>query len=243
MLELSFFLENIKDLRACLIKILIFFFVCFLCNFFIVEKFIDYFTKPLIAIIQRSNAEIVYTNIVEPFSIRMHLAFIGGIFFSLPFILWEIYSFISPALYKREKKIILPYLFISPILFILGVLFVYYFIFPNAWNFFLKFAFVKKSNVDIHLLIVISDYLKLCITMMILFGLAFQLPVILNFLLQIRLISVETLKRSRKIVIVAIFIISAVLTPPDVLSQIFLAIPLIILYESSIFLSKFTCKS
>ena len=242
MLEKKALLENLRELKSCFLKTVCFFLVCVIFNFFIAEKFIDYFVEPLLSVIKKSNAEIVYTNIVEPFSIRMHLAIIGGILFSLPFTIWQIYSFICPGLYENEKKVIVPYLFISPILFITGALFVYHFIFPNAWDFFLKFAFIENSNSNIKMMIMISDYLNLCITMMILFGLSFQLPLILNLLLQLRVLSVKSLESSRKIVIVVIFIISAILTPPDVLSQVLLAIPLVFLYESSIILRKYLDK-
>jgi sec-independent protein translocase protein TatC len=234
--------ENFSDLRSCFVRCLLFFIISVIVNFIIAEKFLYYFTEPLLNLIKDSKAQLVYTNIVEPFAIRMNLSIIGAIFFSLPFIIWQIYSFISPGLYKREKKIVLPYLFSSPILFFVGAFFVYYFIFPNAWNFFLKFAYTENKNFEIGMMIVISDYLNLCIKMMILFGLAFQLPIMINLLLQLKVISVGSLKKARRFVIVVIFIIAAVLTPPDIFSQIALAVPLLLLYESSIWFGRFLKK-
>lgn len=237
MITKEIFAENILALRKHLIYSLIFFFIVFVINFIFVDNFIDYFTQPLIDLIKKDKVRLIYTNIVEPFGIRMNLAIVGAIFFSLPFFLWQVYLFISPGLYKKERKIIIPYLIFSPLLFIVGAFFVYYFIFPNAWNFFVKFSY-KDSGANIEMMLVISDYLNLCIKMMIVFGLAFQMPVVINLLLRFGVISVESLKKARRFVIVGIFIISAILTPPDILSQIALAIPLIILYESSIWLRK-----
>jgi len=128
--------ENFADLRSCFVRCIVFFFIAVILNFFLAEKFLYYFTDPLISLIKDSKAQIVYTNIVEPFSISINLSIIGAIFLSLPFIIWQIYSFIAPGLYDKEKKVVLPYLFLSPILFSIGAFFVYYFIFPNAWSFF-----------------------------------------------------------------------------------------------------------
>jgi sec-independent protein translocase protein TatC len=240
MITKEIFVENIQALKKHLIYSIIFFIIVFFINFIFVDHFINYFTDPLLDLIKKDKVKLIYTNIVEPFGIRMNLSMIGAIFFSLPFFIWQIYRFISPGLYKKEKKIILPYLFFSPILFFFGSFFVYYFIFPNAWKFFIQFSYADPNSkfTNIEMMIVISDYLNLCIKMMIVFGLAFQMPVIINLLLRFDIITVESLKKARKFVIVIIFIISAILTPPDIFSQIALAIPLIILYESSIWLKK-----
>ena len=240
MITKEIFFENIKSLKKHIIYSIIFFIIVFVINFIFANHFIDYFTSPLLDLIQKDKVKLIYTNIVEPFGIRMNLSMVGAIFFSLPFFIWQIYLFISPGLYKNEKKIITPYLLFSPILFIFGAFFVYYFIFPNAWNFFVQFSYTDNSSnsTPIEMMIVISDYLNLCIKMMIIFGLAFQLPVVINLLLRFEIITIHSLKKARKFVIVAIFIVSAVLTPPDIFSQIALAIPLILLYESSILMKR-----
>ena len=240
MITKEIFFENLKALKKHLMFSVIFFIIVFFINFIFVDHFIDYFTNPLIDLIKKDKVKLIYTNIVEPFGIRINLSMIGAIFFSLPFFIWQIYLFISPGLYKKEKKVITPYLIFSPILFVFGAFFVYYFIFPNAWNFFIKFSYIDQnsSSTNIEMMIVISDYLNLCIKMMIVFGLAFQLPVMINLLLRFEIVTTKSLKKARKFVIVAIFIISAVLTPPDIISQIALAIPLMILYESSIWIKK-----
>ncbi len=239
MITKKIFLENIIILRKHLIYSSLFFLIFFIVNFFFIENFIDYFTKPLIKLIEKDRVKLIYTNITEPFSIRMNLSMIGAIFFSLPFFIWQVYLFISPGLYKKERRVIVPYLCFSPILFATGAFFVYYLIFPKAWDFFIKFSYTKdSSNSNIEMMIMISDYLNLCIKMMIVFGLSFQMPVIINLLLRFEIIDISFLKTIRKFVIVGIVIVSAVLTPPDIFSQIAMAIPLIILYESSIFLSR-----
>ena len=240
MITKEIFFENIKSLKKHIIYSIIFFIIVFAINFIFANNFIDYFTSPLIDLIKTDKVKLIYTNIIEPFGIRMNLSIVGAIFFSLPFFIWQFYLFISPGLYKNEKKIITPYLLFSPILFNFGAFFVYYCIFPNAWNFFVQFSYAENgsNSQPIEMMIVISDYLNLCIKMMIIFGLAFQLPVVINLLLRFEIITVHSLKKARKFVIVVIFIISAILTPPDILSQVVLAIPLILLYEASILMKR-----
>lgn len=224
-------LENIIALRKTVIYSVVFFILSFIFSFIGSQYFLYYFSAPLIKLIQKTDIQLIYSNLIEPFAVRMNLASLIAIFLSIPFVIWQVCLFVMPGLYKKEKRTILPYLIISPVLFVAGGLFVYYFIFPNAWQFFLKFAPHKTDNLDIKLMIIVSDYLNLCIKMILLFGLAFQFPLILNLMLQLKLITMASLKKARRFVIVAIFILSAILTPPDILSQIMLAIPLIIMYE------------
>jgi sec-independent protein translocase protein TatC len=237
------FIENIQELKSRLIKCLVFFFFVVGILFFSSEKFLSYFTAPLINAIKSLNGQLVYTNIVEPFSIRMNLSITLGIFFSLPFFLWQAYSFISPGLYSKEKRIILPYMFFSPAFFCIGISFVYYLMFPNAWHFFSNFSYEQISGEKINMMLMISDYINLCIKMMIMFGLAFQFPIILSILINLQVLSTNQLKKARRFVIVAVFIVSAVLTPPEIMSQILLAIPLLLIYEGIIIYYQIKLRS
>jgi sec-independent protein translocase protein TatC len=151
----------------------------------------------------------------------------------IPVISYQLYRFISPGLLKNEKTIILPTLVISPLLFYLGGVFVFYLVMPNAWQFFLSFENLD-SSMPIILEARISEYLTVVMQLITAFGLAFELPVIMLILSVLELVSAQGLRNKRRLAIVIIFIIAAILTPPDVLSQISLAIPLILLYEISI---------
>lgn len=236
--NLHFFQENLSELKSRTIKSLIFFFVFFVFFFFNSNWVLNFFSESLIKKLESQKFEIVFSSLLSPFSLKIDLAFIMSLYFFIPFLIYQIYAFVSPGLYKKEKKKIFPYLFFSPLLFFLANIFVFYLILPNVQNFFLNLSSQVNLDGKIKMMINVNEYLKMCFQMFVLFGLAFQFPLILKILLDFEILNVSSLKKSRKFVIVFIFIISAVLTPPDVLSQIFLAIPLIFLYEFIIFINK-----
>ena len=155
----------------------------------------------------------------------------------------HIYKFIAPGLYKNEKKALLPYLVFTPILFLFGALLVYYLVMPLAIKFFLSFETIgSQSNLPIQLEAKVSEYLSLIMRLIFAFGISFQLPILLNLLARIGVVNSEYLKTRRRYVIVIIFALAALLTPPDPITQVGLAIPLLLLYELSIFTVKFTEK-
>jgi len=171
----------------------------------------------------------------ETFITYLKLAFFTALFIGSPLILIEIWKFIAPGLYKNEKRALLPYLIATPILFLLGGMLVYYLVMPLAIKFFLTFETSAQINsLPIQLEAKVNEYLSLIMRLIFAFGLSFQLPVLLNLLARVGIVDSEYLKKRRKYVIVIIFAVAAVLTPPDPITQIGLGIPLLILYELSI---------
>ena len=174
------------------------------------------------------------------FKLCTHVAFL----ISIPFFILQIYLFIRPGLHEGEKFAVLLYACFVPLLIILAILIVYYFVIPATWKFFLSFEKQKINTLSMPIMLEakISEYINLIIELIVGFSLAFQMPIILSLLGRLGLITRNQLVKRRKHAIVIIFIVAAILTPPDVLSQIILALPLILLYELSIILIKFTEK-
>lgn len=166
---------------------------------------------------------------MEAFCSYLKLSFLMSLMISFPFVVWQIYSFIAPGLYKFEKRSILPFIILSPILFVIGGAVAYYGAIPLAWRFFLSF-----ENNAIVLEAKLNEYLDLVMDFFIGFGLAFQMPILISLLSKIGIINTNHLRKFRRYAIVVIFILAAILTPPDVISQIMLAIPMLFLYEISI---------
>ena len=187
-----------------------------------------------------NSRKIIYTGLTEAYFSYIKISAFAAvilIFPEHPFCCYQLYAFIRPGLHREERKIIAGVLSLSPILFYSGCFFMFYLVMPNAWLFFISY---EKVDVGVPLVLEarISEYLSLVIQLTLAFGLSFQMPIVMIVLLSIGLISPESLKRKRRIAIVIIFVVAAILTPPDVFSQIALAIPLLLLYEFSILLCK-----
>ncbi|MFK8040622.1 MAG: twin-arginine translocase subunit TatC [Rickettsiaceae bacterium] len=225
------------------IQIILFFFIIttFVCYYF--SQDIYYIIlEPLSNLDINQNKRIIYTNLTEAFFTYLKLSIFAGFLFTMPVIALQIYKFITPGLYKREKIIAKWLLSCLPILFYCGCLFAFYCLIPNAWNFFIGFESSNNNGMQIILEAKISEYLNLTLQLMIAFGISFELPIVLLVLHLLNLISIYGLKKFRRIFVVVTFIVSGILTPPDVLSQIMLAIPIILLYEVSINICKFIEK-
>ena len=232
------FISHLIELRKRLIHSFIFLFVFFIVCYFFAEYLYGFLVEPYSIAVKNDGIErrLIFTALQETFLTYIKVSFFAAFFVTCPFILMQIWKFIAPGLYKHEKSAILPYLILTPILFFLGGMLVYYLIMPLAIKFFLSFESVGSiTNLPIQLEAKVNEYLSLVMKLIFAFGLSFQLPVVLSLLARIGVVNSTFLKERRKYVVVIIFAMAAILTPPDPITQIGLAIPLLILYELSIF--------
>ena len=234
----SGFISHLTELRSRLIHSLIFLFAFFVVCYFFAEYIYGFLVDPFANATKddASDRRLIFTALQETFLTYLKVAFFASFFVTSPFILIQIWKFIAPGLYDHEKSAIMPYLVLTPILFFLGGALVYYLVMPLAINFFLSFeSNGVVTNLPIQLEAKVNEYLSLIMKLIFAFGLSFQLPVVLSLLARIGMIDSQFLKERRKYVVVIIFAAAAILTPPDPVTQIGLAIPLLILYELSIF--------
>ena len=236
--EKTGFISHLVELRERLIHCLIFLFVTFIICYFFSEHVYGFLVEPYSSAVKDDGVErrLIFTALQETFLTYIKVSFFAAFFITSPFILIQIWKFIAPGLYQHEKSSLLPYLVITPILFLLGGMLVYYLIMPLAIKFFLSFeSSGVVTNLPIQLEAKVNEYLSLIMKLIFAFGLSFQLPVVLSLLARIGFIDSKFLKERRKYVVIIIFTAAAILTPPDPVTQIGLAIPLLILYELSIF--------
>jgi len=239
------FISHLTELRKRLINSFIFLIIFFIGCYFFAEYIYGFLVEPFAKAVKNdgSDRRLIFTALQETFLTYLKVSFFTAFFVTCPFILMQIWKFIAPGLYKHEKIAILPYLVLTPILFFLGGILVYYLIMPLAIKFFLSFESTGLStNLPIQLEAKVNEYLSLVMKLIFAFGLSFQLPVVLSLLARIGLVDSNFLKKRRKYVVVIIFAAAAILTPPDPITQIGLAIPLLILYELSIFSVRFIEK-
>jgi len=239
--EKSGFISHLVELRQRLINSFIFLFSFFVVCYFFSEEIYSFLVQPYADAVKDDNVNrrLIFTALQETFLTYLRVSFFAALFVSSPIILIQIWKFIAPGLYKNEKEAILPYLIVTPVLFLFGGMLVYYLIMPLAIKFFLSFeASSINSALPIQLEAKVNEYLSLVMKLIFAFGLSFQLPVILSLLARDGFVDSVFLKERRKYVVVIIFVTAAILTPPDPITQIGLAIPLLILYELSIFSVK-----
>ena len=245
MAESNSFTSHFIELRSRLLNSLIFIFVVFLVAYIFAEHIYNFLVEPYANAVKddKNTRRLIFTALHETFITYIKVAFFTAIFLGSPVLLIQIYKFIAPGLYKNEKKAILPYLVSTPLLFLLGGFLVYYMIMPLAIKFFLSFETLgSNSSLPIQLEAKVNEYLSLIMRLIFAFGISFQLPIILNLLARIGVVNSEYLKTRRRYVIVIIFALAAILTPPDPITQVGLAIPLLLLYELSILTVRFTEK-
>ena len=229
-------IQHFAELRRRILWCALIFVVAF-CFGWVVSPYVELFlTTPLLSV--WPDAELLYTGLSDGLMIQFSLATLVALLITVPFLLWHIWAYVAPGLHKKEKQFLIPIFLLSPILFILGAAFAFYILFPVVFKFFLDLN--ESASVPTVLLPAISGYLAFAIGLLKIFGIAFQMPLVLVGLNRIGLLSRQSVIQSRRYVIIGIFILAAMLTPPDVISQILLALPMLLLFEISILFMRRT---
>jgi sec-independent protein translocase protein TatC len=222
------FTEHLEELRKRLIVCFIAVGVGFVLSYGFKEKLFQILTRPLIRVMQTGD-KLIFTGLPEAFFTYLKVAFLSGIILAAPVIFYEFWMFVAPGLYDKEKRLMVPVVVLSTVFFVGGAFFGYFIVFPFGFKFFLGFA----SEI-IRPLPSMREYLGFASKLLLAFGLVFELPLIITFLAKLGMVSVSFLKKNRKYALLLFFIGAAILTPPDVVTQIMMALPLILLYEISI---------
>ncbi|MFC1591002.1 twin-arginine translocase subunit TatC [Thermodesulfobacteriota bacterium] len=228
------FTQHLDELRKRLITCAIAVVIGFLASYAFSKDIYLILAEPIKTYMENESS-FIFTGLTEPFFTYLKLALFTGILLSSPVILHQIWCFVAPGLYQKEKKYVLPFVLLSSIFFISGVLFCFYGVFPIACKFFSSFT--QSGLIEMKLRM--SDYLSFACKFLLAFGVVFEMPIFILFLAKLGIVTHHQLSSNRKYVVVLIFIVGAFLTPPDVVSQVLMALPLLVLYEFSIILARF----
>lgn len=227
-------MEHLLELRRRIVWAIIGFAVCFLAAVPFAQELYSFVAKPLMSVLPE-NTSMIATDVVAPFFVPIKVAMMAAFLVSLPNTLYQLWAFVAPALYQNEKQLVLPLVFSSLLLFLAGMAFCYFLVFPMVFKF-----FAGMTPLGVSMATDIDKYLSFILGMFIAFGLTFEIPVAVVLLHRMGVISRAQLLAARPYVIVGAFVIAAVVTPPDVLSQVMLAVPMILLYEAGILVSRIT---
>lgn len=233
-------LNHLLELRQRLIYSLVGFFGAFILCYAYAEDIFQFLVRPLATLLhEKGPRRLIYTGLTEAFLTYIKVAAFAAAFLSFPIIASQLWMFIAPGLYRKERKVFIPLLTATPILFLLGAAFAYYVIFPTAYAFFLSFEIPGSTGqLPIQLEAKVNEYLSFVMRLIFAFGISFELPVLLTLLANVDMVSSQGLIAKWRLAVVGIFIVAAIITPPDMLSMVGLAIPLIVLYGFSILMIK-----
>ena len=229
---------HLAELRGRILKIFFFFIVVFALLYPFSDKVLDVLMLPLAQVVQKTGGtqRMIFTGLAEGFVSHLKLSVFGAAILAFPYLVFQVWRFVSPGLYKNEKRFVRPIFIVSPLLFAVGAAFVFFVLMPVAFKFLISFQKLASENNALPVVLEarLSEYLSFLMNLILAFGFSFQLPVVLVFLGRLGVICSQNLKDFRRYAIVFIFILAAVLTPPDVVSQLALAFPLLFLYESAV---------
>ncbi len=225
-------ISHLLELRDRLVKALIAVVVIFIPSVIFANKLFEVLSKPLLAQLPKGSS-LIATSVMSPFMTPFKLAFFVSVFLAMPVVLYQVWSFVAPGLYRKEKKFAIPLLLTSIVLFYVGTFFAYQFVFPVMFKF-----FANTTPTGVQMMTDISQYLDFALTMFFAFGIAFEVPIVVVLLTLTGMVTVEKLSSARGYVIIGIFVLAAFLTPPDPLSQTLMAIPMWLLYEAGVIMAR-----
>jgi sec-independent protein translocase protein TatC len=225
------FISHLIELRDRLLRAIVGLLVAFVCLFPFANDIYTLLAHPLLAKLPKGG-QMIATAVTTPFFVPMKVAMLVAVVVSLPYTLYQIWAFVAPGLYQHEKRFAIPVIVLSTLLFLVGMAFAYFLVFPVVFGF-----ITGTAPQGVAVMTDIGNYLDFVITLFLAFGLAFEVPVVVVVLVKLGMVSVATLKEIRSYVIVGAFVIGAIFTPPDVISQVMLAVPLWLLYEAGVFVS------
>jgi len=225
-------ISHLLELRDRILRAFLAVIICFLPLAFFANDVFTFVAQPLIAQLP-ADSSLIATSVVSPFMTPFKLAFFAGLFIAMPYVLYQAWAFVAPGLYRHEKHFAVPLLLSSIVLFYVGIIFAYFVVFPVMFDF-----FTNTTPTGVRMMTDISLYMDFVLTMFLCFGLAFEVPVIVVLLVMTRILSVEKLAAARGFVLIGIFVVAALLTPPDAISQTIMAVPMYALYEGGLLMAR-----